>query len=122
MSKEIFFETVVCDGYNRMEKLDYIKVTQSSDINIIIESLVNSYPNLLYLGREINEKHIEALISIFYGCYLFEKELVISVSHYDDYSTLEFSFTIQAFESILANINSYVFAIEQREDDLKYMQ
>lgn len=122
MSKEILFETVVCDGYNKMEKIDYIKVTQSSDINIIVESLVNSYPNLLYLGRKINEEHTEALISIFYGCYLFEKELVISVSHYDDYSTLEFSFTIQSFESILANINSYVFAIEQREDDLKYMQ
>lgn len=47
MSKEILFETVVCDWYNKMEKINDIKVS---------------------------------------------------------------------------HINSYVFAIEQREDDLKYMQ
>ncbi|WP_152632612.1 hypothetical protein [Aliarcobacter butzleri] len=122
MSKEIFFETIVCNGYNGMEKLDYIKVTQFSDINIIVESLLSSYTNLLHLGREINEENIEALNNIFHGYYLFEKELVILISHFNDYSTLEFSFTIQSFENLLTNINSYILAIEQREDDLKYMQ
>ena len=102
MAKTINFESVECLGYQDMQKIDYLEILNSSDIEEIITELINQYPNVLYLGREITEEHIEALKSIFYGEYLFEKELVIFVSHYKNYCTLGFSNTIDSFENVFS--------------------
>lgn len=107
INNTIDIKTIKCNGYQNMIKLDYIEINDISELEDILEYILNKYDTLIFGGKCLYKENLKALYYRFLGEFLSNNELIICITHYEKYITLNTCDSIENFEEIIFNIDNF---------------